>query len=325
MSTGWEDGEVRAFRLPSAPRAEDAPRAAGPGAGLPAITDPALRAAVGAALGKAPGETASQADLAGLESLKARNAGIRDLAGLEDAVSLKELDLGFNPLADLRPLAALPALKSLNLDGAGLDLRALASLAGLRRLSLRHNGIAELGALAPLAGLAELGRGRQPHRGPLPAGEPGRAESAAGGPQPHRRPVAAGVAGGPRGAGPAGEPCARPAALAGLARLTTLRLGGNGLAELHPLSVLEGLQELGLAGNAVRGPAGAVGSWRVAAAGPARQPGGGPASTASTAITGLGACRRERDRGPRAARRPQGADGGRAGRPPAAGRLQRPR
>ena len=251
LSTGWEDGEVRAFRLPSAPRAEDAPRAAGPGAGLPAITDPALRAAVGAALGKAPGETASQADLAGLESLKARNAGIRDLAGLEDAVSLKELDLGFNPLADLRPLAALPALKSLNLDGAGLDLRALASLAGLRRLSLRHNGIAELGALAPLAGLAELdvGDNRIEDLYPLVSLAGLKVLRADRNRIADLWPLAslAGLEALDLRANRARD--LQP--LAGLARLTTLRLGGNGLAELHPLSVLEGLQELGLAGNAV--------------------------------------------------------------------------
>ena len=78
----------------------------------------------------------------------AREAGIRDLTGLEGAAGLKRLDLGGNPLADLRALAAL------NLDGARPDLWELATLAGLRRLSLRHNGLDDL---RPLASLAELG------------------------------------------------------------------------------------------------------------------------------------------------------------------------
>ena len=78
---------------------------------------------------------------AGKAARTARNAGIRDLSGLEQAVDLKELDLGFNPLADLRPLRALSALESLNLDGAVPEMQQLASLAGLRRLSLRHNGL----------------------------------------------------------------------------------------------------------------------------------------------------------------------------------------
>ena len=58
-------------------------------------------------MGKAPGESVSPQDPAGLEELLARNAGIRDLSGLDRGVSLKALDLGFNPLADLRPLVAL--------------------------------------------------------------------------------------------------------------------------------------------------------------------------------------------------------------------------
>ena len=101
----------------------------------------------------------SPPELSGLEALAARNAGIRDLSGLEQAVSLKELDLGFNPLADLRPLAALPVLEDLNLDGAVPDLQDLAALTGLKRLSLRHNRIRDLELLAGLAQLEELDAG----------------------------------------------------------------------------------------------------------------------------------------------------------------------
>ena len=251
LSTGWESGDVRAFRLPAAPRTQDALRAAGPGAGLAAIADPALRAAVAAALGKQSGEAASAEDLAGLESLKARNAGIRDLSGLEGAVGLKELDLGFNPLADLRPLASLPALESLNLDGAGPDLGALAPLAGLRRLSLRHNGIDDLGPLAGLFSLAELdvGDNRVEDLRPL-AGLAGlRVLKADRNRIANLWPLAslAGLEALELGANRVRD--LQP--LAGLARLGTLRLAGNGLAELHPLSGLEGLRDLGLAGNAV--------------------------------------------------------------------------
>ena len=72
------------------------------------------------------------------------------------ATGLKELDLGFNPLADLRQLASLPALESLNLDGSTLDLGPLATLQGLRRLSVRHNLPDDLQPLAALAALTEL-------------------------------------------------------------------------------------------------------------------------------------------------------------------------
>ena len=123
LATSWEDGEVRVYRL----------SAASPGTWVATgstIRDPALRAGIAAALGKKSGEALGTAELAGLEALTVRGAGVNDLAGLETAVNLKELDLGFNPLADLSPLALLPKLESLNLDGASADLRALASAVG---------------------------------------------------------------------------------------------------------------------------------------------------------------------------------------------------
>ena len=258
LSTGWEGGRVRAHRMPQ-PRTLGRMPSKGGGIGLaaraaslPPIADPALRAAIRAALGKAPGETVSPEELAGLASLKARNAGIRDVAGLERAVGLQEIDIGFNPLGDLRPLASLPVLESLNLDGAAMDLTALGSLTGLRQLSIRHNRIADLGPLAGLAGLTELdiGENRIADLQPL-AGLGDLAVLRA-----DRNRIAnlwplaslAGLEALEMGANRIRD--LRP--LAGLARLQTLRLGGNGLADLHPLAGLAGLRDLGLSGNAVK-------------------------------------------------------------------------
>ena len=255
LATGWEGGEVRAYRLPEAvagaPGKKPDTGLTARAVSLPAIADPALQAAIGAALGKAPGEAVSPQELAGLEALTARYAGIRDLSGLEQAVSLKELDLGFNPLVDLRPLAGLPALESLSLDGAAEDLHALAPLARLQRLSLRHNGLDDLGPLAGLTSLVELDLGDNRIDSLLPlAGLANLAVLRA-----DRNLIAdlwplaslAGLEVLELGANRVRD--LQP--LAGLARLQSLRLGGNGLAELHPLSGLGGLQDLGLAGNAV--------------------------------------------------------------------------
>ncbi len=252
--TGWEGREVRAYRLPATGAglaAEQARGHAGAPGGLPVIADPALGAAIRAALGKAPGETVSAGELAGLESLSARNFGVRDLAGLEAATGLKELDLGFNPLADLRPLALLPALESLNLDGAALDLRPLAALAGLRRLSVRHNLLDDLQPLGALAGLTELdiGDNRIEDLRPL-AGLPRLAVLRA-----DRNGIAdlwslaslTDLEVLELGTNEVRD--LRP--LAGLDRLRMLRLDRNRLAELHPLSGLRGLVDLGLAGNAI--------------------------------------------------------------------------
>ena len=155
LSTSWKGSEVRAYRLPAAVSADEAVDAS-------VIPDPALLAGIAAALGKAAGEAASEAELAGLETLQVRSGGVRDLTGLEGAAGLVELDVGFNPLEDLGPLAFLPALESLNLDGTGANLREVASLTGLKRLSLRQNGIDDLGPLAGLASLTELDVGDNP-------------------------------------------------------------------------------------------------------------------------------------------------------------------
>ena len=327
LATGWEGGEVRAYRLPEAVAGAPGKK---PGASLtaravslPALADVALQAAIGAALGKAPGEAMSAQELAGLEALTARNAGIRDLSGLEQAVGLKELDLGFNPLADLRPLAGLPALEWLSLDGAAADLQALASLARLQRLSLRHNGLDDLGPLAGLTSPYRTGSGRQQYRRPAPARGPGQSGCPASGPESHRGPVAAGIPGRPRGAGSGSEPHQGLAAAGGAGPVAgpaawRQRLGGASPAGRAGRSAgsRPGRQRR-------RGPAGAVAPGRAATSGPARQRGGGLEAAESAAVAGLGACRREPDRGPRAAKWPPGADSGRAGRPAAAERRRR--
>ena len=257
LSTSWESGEVRAYRLPELPS-----RTARPGKGnevrppdraasLPPIADAALRAAIGEALGKEPGEAASPEELAGLEALKARNGGIRDLTGLERAVGLKELDLGFNPIADLRPLAALPRLASLSLDGAAPDLHVLSSLTGLRRLSVRHNGIGDLGALAPLAGLAELdvGDNRIEDLSPLAGLTQLTVLRADRNRIADLWPLA--LLGRLEGLDLGSNRVRDLQPLAGMAQLKTLGLGHNSLVELHPLAGLEGLTALDIAGNAV--------------------------------------------------------------------------
>ena len=137
-----------------ASRAAPVPSAVpGPAVVLP---DAALRGRIEAALGKAPGEAIGTREMAALEVLNARGAGVLDLAGLEHAVNLESLDLGLNQVEDIRPLEALVKLTRLNLDGTAVDAWSVGALAGLERLSLRNCGLAELVGLAALAQLVEL-------------------------------------------------------------------------------------------------------------------------------------------------------------------------
>ena len=96
-----------------------------------AIPDAALREALEAALGKASGETITQADMETLRRFNANRAGIQDLTGLEYAINLRRLDLARNQIS---------------------DVSALSGLTQLRRLDLRRNRISDF---SPIAGLTD--------------------------------------------------------------------------------------------------------------------------------------------------------------------------
>ena len=201
------------------------------GAGPPVfMPDPALRAAVAAALGKAPESPVGTGEIAALRALSLRGRGIADLTGLELATNLVRLDLGHNPVSDLWPLTALGRLASLNLDGAARpDLYALASVPSLRALSLRSNCLDTVAPLVYLNGLETLDIGDNAVADLHPL------------------------------AGLAGLKTLRAdrnrivdlAALGRLAGLRELNLASNGLTDLYALSALAQLQSLDLTDNRV--------------------------------------------------------------------------
>ena len=263
LSTSWEGGNVHAYPIPpTAPRAMNASQLKGMagqvGSVLP-IADPALLAAIKASLGKTSSDSVSVAELASLEVLKARNAGIRDLSGLEGATSLKDLDLGFNPVADVQLLMSLPALESLNLDGTTPDLQLLTSLASLKRLSLRNTGIDDLQPLASLVGLTELdvGDNRVADLSPLTGLQGLTVLRADRNRIADLWPLAALVGLERLELGANDLRDLHP--LAGLNQLRSLHLERNGLTALYPLARLDALQDLGLAGNAVESVGALVG------------------------------------------------------------------
>ena len=76
-----------------------------------------------------------------LHYLDADRKGVRNVTGLAFATNLRELHLSENLITDLRPLANLTQLESLDLwglspDTPNLDLRPLAGLINLEELSL---------------------------------------------------------------------------------------------------------------------------------------------------------------------------------------------
>ena len=125
--------------------------------GLVWIPDAALRRCIEAALGKLSGAPISHAEMATLQGLTCRNAGVADLTGLETATILAQLDLFGNVVVDLSPLQELAELAELALHGNRIeDLAPLAEIAALERLWLNDNAIADI---APLADNDGLGAG----------------------------------------------------------------------------------------------------------------------------------------------------------------------
>ncbi|AFG36183.1 CotH kinase family protein [Spirochaeta africana] len=118
--------------------------------------DPQLYQAVVDTLGIQSGVPVFPDDMADLESLRARSAGITSLAGLETAVNLRELDLRDNAVRDLAPLAELVQLEWLSLrENPGLQsLTPIAGLTGLTYLNINRNE--EIQSIRPLADMTGL-------------------------------------------------------------------------------------------------------------------------------------------------------------------------
>ena len=196
------------------------------------IPDVALRERIEAALGKDADETIWESGLASLDVLDVRDAGVVNLEGLQHASGLAELDLSFNPLEkNLAVLSSLSSLERLYLDGAvsSAQLTHLSGLTGLKVLSVRSNGLADVTALGSLSGLQELdvGDNRLGDLSTLSNLTALRALDASGNRVEDLSPLSS---------------------LSGLRRLT---LTDNEVGQLRGLSNLTRLEELGLAGNAV--------------------------------------------------------------------------
>ena len=142
------------------------------------LPDLNLRAAIETVLGKAKGDSITPSEMATLTRLKAPEAGVRNLTGLEHATNLTVLKFDNNSISDISVLANLTNLIALHLwrnsvkdfsplagltkltglylgENSASDLSPLAGLTNLESLFLDGNGISNL---SPLAGLTNLTR-----------------------------------------------------------------------------------------------------------------------------------------------------------------------
>ena len=96
--------------------------------------------------------------MATLTRLEAREAGIRDLTGLERATNLTYLDFWRSAVSDISPVAGLTNLTHLGLVSNDIsDVSALVGLTNLTSLFLDRNAISDISAVADLTNLTRLG------------------------------------------------------------------------------------------------------------------------------------------------------------------------
>ena len=124
------------------------------------ISDPNLRAIFETTLKVAPGTPIVSSEMETLTHLKAQNANISDLTGLEFATNLITLDLTGNSLSDISPVAGLANLTFLDLDGNVLsNISAVAGLTNLTFLDIWGTPISDISPVADLTKLTTLGLG----------------------------------------------------------------------------------------------------------------------------------------------------------------------
>ena len=121
------------------------------------IPDPNLERVLREAMELQPGDDITKQRMAQLDELNAPNQGIKQLVGIEHAVSLQDLRLPFNAISDLTPLASLKRLKRLYLyETFASDLAPLGGLTQLEDLDLSGCEITDVSPLSNLMLLTRL-------------------------------------------------------------------------------------------------------------------------------------------------------------------------
>jgi len=194
------------------------------------FADPNLEQAVRSALGIPAGQPITRADMARLADLDASNRGIQNLSGLEYAINLQNLSLGYNQISDISPLANLTKLQWLYLMYNQIsDISPLANLTNLQYLDLTYNRISNIRPLGSLTNLLWLGLERNQISDISPlvnlTNLQGLALSA--------------------------NQIRDISPLANLTNLQWLGLIGNQISDISPLANLTNLQGLGLIGNQI--------------------------------------------------------------------------
>ena len=141
-----DEGQVEVAEIPAADESDAV-----------AISDSNLAAAIRSVLGLDTDAEITSSDMLNLKSLRAKEAGITDLSGLEHATHLTTLNLSKNEISNLTPLKNLLDLNHLNLYSNALtDLGSLSGLENLTFLDVGKNVITDIAGLEDVTSLTSL-------------------------------------------------------------------------------------------------------------------------------------------------------------------------
>lgn len=119
--------------------------------------DKNLELVIREALGKPADEEILSTELAQLTELKARDAGITDLSGIEYCTNLTVLGFWGNPISDVSPVSSLPNLSDLHLCESQIsDIHPLSSLTNLKWLAVASSPVSDISPLSALTNLTVL-------------------------------------------------------------------------------------------------------------------------------------------------------------------------
>ena len=216
------------------------------------IPDANLREAINEALGKALDARITVDEMAMLQELRAVSMDIKNLAGLEAAVNLENLNLNNNSISNISPLEGLMKLREVELEenqisdlqpfegligveqlrlgnNIIIDLSPLEGLINLRSITLHHNAISDLSPLGGLMKLEWIGMSHNPLADLTPLSGLTNLHNFHGW----------------------GTPVVNLAAIAKLPKLRAINVCGGEISDISALADAKGLKELYLPGNEV--------------------------------------------------------------------------
>jgi internalin A len=102
-------------------------------------------------------EALTKDDVKNISQVHAKGKGIKSLEGMQNCVSVQEIDFENNEIVDLKPLADLKLIQSINLAGNKIEnVEPLAALSRVQYLELSRNAVTDIYPLSNMSNMRSL-------------------------------------------------------------------------------------------------------------------------------------------------------------------------